>query len=474
MTTHHTFKVLLLSTALLLTAPSSLAANIPVLNHNFESDAIPPDPGYTTRISGWVNSGLGSWGAYSPNSPQGKGKFNELTKSGLVAYVNGGGKFYQTSTAQLLTNETYTLNFDVGFVNNTAINFAARIKANGLVVAQLNSTAMNLIEGEWTNQTLSFTTTNDMPVGSPVVIEFANLSTEWDQVNLDNISFSTAGTATTLPGTQLGALTLITQNATLLVPDQFPNINVALRYLDDKQIKVGKTVTIQVTDCDHHVYTESVEVAHPNGDAIHIIGDVESPESCALRFEDVSGFVAQNGNRIGLIDGFTITGNASSDTSQLTKGVYANQSAYIHVGRHVVVTEFTYGMMAYKSSTIAADYTAAIANVIEGYLAHVNSHITADYSKAERNGRFGYQASQGSRIEANDAVSTNNDMGGFATWNFSSMSAVGATASQNGNWGFRAVTMSFIYGHDTQATGNNDANYSPQRHRFGNSNSYIN
>jgi len=454
MTTHHTFKVLLLSTALLLTAPSSLAANIPVLNHNFESDAIPPDPGWTTRISGWVNSGLGSWGAYSPNSPQGKGKFNELTKSGLVAYVNGGGKFYQTSTAQLLTNETYTLNFDVGFVNNTAINFAARIKANGLVVAQLNSTSMNLIEGEWTNHTLSFTATNDMPVGSPVVIEFANLSTEWDQVNLDNISLSTTGTATSLP--ELGVLTLITQDATLLVPDQFPNINVALRYLDDKQIKVGKTVTIQVTDCADQVYTESVEVAHPNGDAIHIIGYTESPESCVSQFEDVNGFVAQNGNRIGLIDGFHILGNATQE--KRSHGVYAHHAAQIIIGKNVSVESFYGGIVSSHNSTIYADNTSSNNNLGFGYYSHASSSIQANYSKAREN-KHGFMAEFNSFLVARHSSADNNTHMGYYSAKGSLVDANSAYASLNGRDGVAAWGLSSISVRETRSVDNSNKNY---------------
>ena len=304
MKAHHIFKALLLSTVLLLTTTSSLAANIPLLNHNFESDAIPPDPGWTTRISGWVNSGVSDFGVYFPGDEYHKNMFHNLGNRGQVAYINRGARISQTVNQSLLAGETYTLTFDTGDRPEYELTFAARIKANGLVIAQLTSAEMDLKDREWTNNSLSFIATNDMPIGFPVVIEFANLATQPNQVNLDNITFSTAGTAITLPGTQLGTLTLITQDATLLVPDQFPNINMALRYLDDKQIKVGKTVTIQVTDCDHQVYTESVEVAHPNGDAIHIIGNTESPESCVLQFEDVSGFVAQNGNRIGLIDGF--------------------------------------------------------------------------------------------------------------------------------------------------------------------------
>lgn len=448
MTTHHTFKALLLSASFLLTATSSLAANIPLLNHNFESDAIPPDPGYTTRISGWVNSGTGTIGVYAPESQGFKDRFHSVGNRGQVNFIDIGGRMSQTTAASLLANETYTLSFDTGKWGEHDLQFVARIKANGLVIAQLSSSEMDLINKEWTNNTLSFTATQDMPIGTPIVIEFANLQTQRAQVNLDNITFSTTGTATTLPGTQLGALTLITQDATLLVPDQFPNINVALRYLDDKQIKVGKTVTIQVTDCDHHVYTESVEVAHPNGRNIQIIGDTSNPQNCLLQFNDVSGFSVTGRYELGLVDGFSIRGNDSASAN----GVQAIDGGIITLGENVQVSHFLTGVLATRSAKIHAAGVMSSNNAQFGFRAITNSSIDASNALAENN-NVGFGSGNHSQLRADHATARNNPAKGFVAAHGGTLTAQHAQDINSGQIGYQAWLGSQIQAHDATSTG---------------------
>ena len=399
----------------------------------------------------------------------------------------------QKTKAVLEEGTSYTLSFDVGQKLAADAQFAAHIKADGLILARLHSADMNLVSGRWTTESLTFTASKYHNIGSPIIVEFNNLSKNDEQVNIDNIHFSSATADTDQPWLEIGSAAMITQDATLLVPDQFPNINVALRYLDDKQIKVGKTVTIQVTDCADQVYTESVEVAHPNGDAIHIIGNTESPESCALQFENVHGFVAQNGNRIGLIDGFTISGNITQGTAD---GILAVENAYISLGEKIIVESFTNGISAHWNSSIDARNTLSRNNSNYGYISATSSIIRAFKAIADNNyngfssreGAYlharntisrnnsydGYQSLIGAFLYAYEAQSLNNSRDGYHAWNGSRIYARASTSKDNGRFGFRAYDVSSIHSYDSVSSSNSSGNYSPERYKINHDNTYIN
>ena len=370
---------------------SLIAAEIPLLNHNFDSDAITDTSNAHYSISGWVSTGSGTIGFWAP---AGNGTYyDEIGNRGQVGFLSNGGRISQTTNANLIQNETYTVAFDIGYPKTESEpNFVVRIKANGLVVAQEQSSHFQMQPGHWSRESLTFTATEGMPIGAPIVVEFSKLSSEKSEADIDNITLSTSGTGTASPGTQLGPLTMIVEDTTLLVPNQYPNINAALRYLDDKQIKVGKTVTIQVTDCTNQVYNESINVAHPNGNAIHIIGNVDSPESCVLQFNGVSGFVAENGSHIGLIEGFDITGNST----HATFGIRALNNSYAKVGENTIVSYFFSGMYAGHGSTIIASGTYSHHNQDKGYEAFTASSIDVSYATASYNSigfRAGYNGS---------------------------------------------------------------------------------
>lgn len=361
----------------------AISAEIPLLNHNFDSDALPPHPGYTTRISGWVDSGLGQIGVYAPY-------IDGARSHGQVGYLHSGGRISQTANTNLSDGETYQLHFDIGQVaNQNASHFMVRFKANGLVLAQEHSDNFNVAPGTWSSGNLSFVANSSMPIGEPLVVEFHNLATATGhEVVIDNVQLTNAGTIPTDPQDEsISNLSIIVKDKTLLVPDQYPDINAALRYLDDKQIKVGKTVTIQVTDCTNQVYTESVNVTHPNGDAIHIIGDTENPENCVLQFNGVSGIVAENSNKIGYVNGFTLNGNHLPNSK--TAGFLAARGASIILGKNIQVTGFFNGFDAQWNSFIQADYTMAYENEHRGYTATWGSSISAIKSHSINNGISG-------------------------------------------------------------------------------------
>lgn len=178
------------------------AKQIPVLNHNFDSDVIDPGLKATTHISGWVNTGFGLLGVYAPtNNGLALSYYNEVHNNGQVAYLTQGARISQLLPIRLVNGERYTLTFDVGHrLDQHTPNFVARLKANGLVLAQLHSNSYQTVQGDWVTQTLEFTANEAMPLGEHLAIEFHNLANDGGfQVNLDNIALTTAETGEELP-----------------------------------------------------------------------------------------------------------------------------------------------------------------------------------------------------------------------------------------------------------------------------------
>ena len=403
-----------LSVGALLLAHSALANNVTVLNNNFEFDAIPTETGQTDRISGWVNSGFGDIGVESP--ADGATGYNMIDGRAQIAFLKHGGRISQTVSAVLEVGETYTLHYDVGQQNGQAnANFVARIKANGATIAQLQSNHSAIKEGEWKTLSLDVTATTDMPIGHPIVLEFANLSTNaGEQVDLDNVVLMTAGTGMdsdpiTSPGAGMST-GMIIEDMTLNVPDDHANITDALAYLSDKRIKVGKTVTISVNDCSNQEYNRPIFANHPDGKSIHIMGNT-LPTLCYLGFGTaVDGFVVKDGNTIGLIDGFNIIGTFG----YVSSGIRAQNGATIQLGESMRVAGFHYGVHAERNATIIANGIQAPSNGDSGFYSDTGGFIQANGTNASYNGTTGYFAEQNGIIEATRSTANTNGTSAYS------------------------------------------------------------
>lgn len=439
--------------------------NIQILNRNFDSDAIPPNPGYLSWISGWVNSGYGSIGV---KAPLGSGvNYHNIGDHGQVGYLQQGARLTQTADTELQNGETYTLTFDAGKpIGSFGQDFIVRFKADGLALAQTQFDSASVIEGEWSNLSVSFTATSDMPIGKPLVIEFQNsASATGYELNIDNVYLTGAGTGDSLPPKTQGnnGLTMVGVNLTLKVPEAYPDIPAALDYMKDKFIKAGRIVTIKVSDCTNQTFAEPIVVDHPNGDAIHIVGKSTNPADCVLNFPTSSGFVVNNQNALGLLDGFHINGNEASGSI----GVRASNGGHITLGENLWVSNFIYGVLANQNASIVADAVRSFGNAqhgfhttfngvlharnavsydngVDGFQAHFNSLIFADYSQANNNGYRGYLSSNHSLITAEHAAPTSNGAQGFYASDMGAMISRFGAPSQNISTDFYAYHMSYL------------------------------
>lgn len=471
-----TFSMAVLAGSLLV-ANSAFSEEILVLNNNFESDIVPHDPGYTSFISGWVNTGYGSIGVDLPKAGE---DYSDVNNHGQVAYITEGGRISQTVATTLLADETYTLDYEIGRpLGQTGHHFIARFKANGLVVAQTQSDANSVAEGDWATQSLSFTATKDMPVGYPLVVEFHNLSSDiGHNVHIDNISLDIAGTGVETPTEEEQVVTIssvMIGDTTLNVPEDFPNINAALASINDKVIKKDSIVTIQVNNCAANDSNSTVLVTHPQGQNIHIIGNPQDPGACVLQFVGVDGFHVTNNANLGYLDGFHIKGTEVGGT----EGIRASNGGKISVGPNVWVSDFNFGFSAFYRGKIFANHTVSFSHTDSGYVSQYGGYLQAQHAESYGNAQEGFEAwagglllashshaygNAGRGVIAHDAsyvntdygISSGNQLQGFGSHGFSALSNYSSQSKNNRRHRNDVGNHSFMDRRNQTASGNSN------------------
>lgn len=446
-------KKTLITTAILsLSFISSMvhAQPVRVLNQNFESDVIQPTLGYNSYISGWVNSGFGAIGAKAPIEGT---DYTDMGDRGQVAFLDHGARLTQAVGTQLQENETYTLSFEAGRpVSELGQQYIVRFKANGLALAQLQVDGDSLAAGAWESKSFSFTASSNMPIGKPLVVEFQNTATvTGQQLHIDNVAVTKAGTGKALPDAPIGdnGLNMIPVNLTLKVPESYDTINDALDYLEGLHIKAGKTVTIKVSNCSTQIFDKPITMTHPQGEQIHIIGNLDSPANCVLNFLDSSGFVAINNHSFGLIDGFHINGRDAANTS----GVFADLGGNITLGSNTWVSNFENGVYAYRNGRIFADSTASFSNTQNGYRANLNGLIHANNASSYDNSLDGYQTHNSSYIFADSSTALNNSFRGYFADNAGYLNADNTISTTSGREAYYSHDGSMITAQKAIGTG---------------------
>jgi hypothetical protein len=201
----------------------------------------------------------------------------------------------------------------------------------------------------------------------------------------------------------------ITGDMTLNVPADFTDINAALDYLKDKSIVRTAVVTIKVADGTYY-YTNQIDVNHSDGKQIHIIGNVEYPESCVINFSG-SGVVVGNNCSLGNLNGFKFCG-VNTDGNQ---GVAAYDNSSVNCGNKLILYNFYDGVLAFRNSSIIVQ-GVTVTYCTRGFSAFYNSHVWAVNSYASNN-TYGYVATRVSCIYARDYTVTNNTTNFVTSYN---------------------------------------------------------
>jgi len=189
------------------------AYNITVLNNSFEDPVLAKNawsqgtvlPGWSTSDDYWVGA---IWGASG-------GAFGNTASDGNnAAWVQYGNYIWQTLTAQLLSNQQYTLTVDVGHRTGWLLNPEILLYAYDPIslafttLVDSNIQAADLpADGEHKTYAISYQSGAVVPSGQLLGVKLMDLSGVWnsqphfDNVRLTAISGNSPTAATPEPGT---------------------------------------------------------------------------------------------------------------------------------------------------------------------------------------------------------------------------------------------------------------------------------
>lgn len=232
---------------------------------------------------------------------------------------------------------------------------------------------------------------------------------------------------------------LIANSLTLNVPSDHPTLNAALDYLRGYTIARGAVVTVQVADGTYSLLA-SVNLNHPQGANLRVIGNQSNPALCVLVAADGSAFdalVCSDGHVLGLLDGFTVVRPSKAEWPFNYTGVLAVRGALITCGTKVRVDNWFYGIAARYGSVVHCPQAIVTDAGDVGIWAYNNSLITCD--GAVSNGAsaagypwgFGFQAEFGSVLNGTGISASGCKIGGVAALSNSTVRAHDVTASGN-------------------------------------------
>jgi hypothetical protein len=233
----------------------------------------------------------------------------------------------------------------------------------------------------------------------------------------------------------------------------------ALDAIAEWRIVPGARVVLRLDD-GVHAQTKAIELNHPDGQRLSIIGNLRQPERCRLTWDGRSeGFYAGAGAVLGMLDGLLLEQTVPAARGQ-GSGVLAELGGVIRCGPHVLVRNFYYGFQARIGGVITCAGTTSTGAGDANYFAYNGGHLFAQDTHAlgardQANGLgSGFVAEYGGTIDATGAVAKFNLLAGFTALSNGAIRAHRTTAQQNGKAGFYAATGGTIEAHDAIARAN--------------------
>lgn len=222
--------------------------------------------------------------------------------------------------------------------------------------------------------------------------------------------------------------------------NSYSDLTSALSYISDFRIPKGTSVTIKLSDATY-TCTDTINIDHPDGKRIYIIGNTTTPSAVVLNFSaGKDGISCFDGQVLGLIDGVTLNGNT---TSGLPVGIESASGSTINTGSNVVVKNFYNGIFAYNNSTIIC-YGVTVQDCDgHGIAASYSSFIHCGNATSKNNLLSGITSWGNSTIYAGDATSDNNTNSGVYAFQESMIDFTNST-SKNNNSGIRARTGGYV------------------------------
>jgi hypothetical protein len=277
-------------------------------------------------------------------------------------------------------------------------------------------------------------------------------------------------------------VTLIEQDIVIPVPGTLPiapftqvnTIQDALSALDNYKIASGVTATIQLTQNVENY--DTVNITHPDGDKIRIVGNCGGGV-CTIQFKPgVNGVYVANGNRLGFLDNLNLIGQMSEGTvgicafnggsiecgtnvvvQKFYNGVYAVDNSFIHAP-NIKSENNSGGLVAGGTSIIYAPNAVIDNNGSSGVVATAGSSINMPQSRIEKNA-YGVYVDHASTVVLDGSTVTNNRVYGVNIVIVSSASARGCVVSNNVGFGLGVVYNGIIDATGSVVSGNNPNTY---------------
>jgi hypothetical protein len=179
---------------------SVFATPVPIDNASFESSPnnVVPEPSwgdYALGISGWNYNGNGIYGVWSPNN---NAYSMNVPDGNSIGFIDGGvGSIYQSLNHVLNPFTTLTLSVDIGNrLSWGSPTYEVQILAGDTILA--SSGSIMPAEGQFSNLELTYITKSTDPFGINLGIKIF-LTSEFGQLNFDNLKFSNDTEAAPVP-----------------------------------------------------------------------------------------------------------------------------------------------------------------------------------------------------------------------------------------------------------------------------------
>ncbi len=226
--------------------------------------------------------------------------------------------------------------------------------------------------------------------------------------------------------TALAGDRLITSTVDLLVPSQFPTVAAALASLNGRRIAPPALVRVRLAD-GTYPQAGTLNVGHPDGESIQIIGNVTTPANVTLSFSNANGVVLAEGMSLGWLDGVRVLNTAGSTTTGIVV-----QGGRLSMGTKVEIAGFSYGL--YVDSGGFASASGLRVSCLVGASS------------------VGVNVAMGSRAKLPSLVVPAGCGNGLLVQNGAAAYADGAVVAASG-FAFAALSNAYLYAYQAQATG---------------------
>jgi hypothetical protein len=188
------------------------------------------------------------------------------------------------------------------------------------------------------------------------------------------------------------------------VPRDQSDLVDAMAWLRQHRIAPDALVTVRLASRTHTL-PDGVDLGHPDGDRIEIVGDTLAPESVVLTGADSALLSIDSGYKLRLISGVTLRGTGSVAGGLVGAGLQVTEGAMVRLDG-VVVETFAVGLSAWEGAFIEAE-GLQVASCHRAVEARFGAHIAvpnASITDPEQGSAFGVWATEHGSIRASSAV----------------------------------------------------------------------